>query len=892
MTLPNWWLRRVFRFATTKRRPSQRSIEGRFRPSLEQIEERLVPATITVTSSSDDISDTGSLRYALSVANPGDTIDFAAGISTIDLTSGSLDITKDLNIVNDGDNGPITIDGNGQFTVFTIDSGVTATLSALTISDGTATDLSDGGAITNQGNLTVDNCTFSNNSAWDGGGINNSGTLTVNNSNFDDNSATYGTLSISGGETLNLGGGYGTLICPPGGGGTFSIGGDGGAVYNSGTATFNEATFTNNVSTSDSEPYQGEYDNTGGGAIGNRGSLSVTASTFSNNSANGLGGGINNLCGSVDISSSTFSNNFAAGGGGGLVNQGTLFVSNSTFFGNTAFQANFTSDGGGIFNYIGSAEIDECTISDNSASQGGGLWTTDAPCILHGDIIVGNFNADSSAPDDIWGGVWDNFTTYTCSSSDNLVGTGIAEGDLDMPDGNVLGPPVLNYNNNRLDVSLADVDLGPLADNGGPTETMALLPGSIAIGTGVTANTPTFDQRGEPRPIGTPSDVGAYQYCYVVPQVILNPSNQTLLEKPGSSPSPPAVPTYLTANGVQQSSTGNVVTFSAGAIGTPTPNVIWQVSVDHGKTFINLKPGGVYGNSVNTPILTITGAAPAMQGFEYRAVFSNRSSKAAAPRIVATKPATLTVDVPATIQGTVSTEKTNDLTAIRPFSRVGLVETGNSAELQTLQVTLSDSLNGILVNLGEGLFSNGVYTLDNVTLAQAQAALRALVFVPTKHQVAPLSKITTSFTISLTDAAGTATNSNTAVITTATESKTLIAGAQSRQTIHDNQTVMPFSTLTLTNPDANETYSVTIVLNAATHGTLSGSGFTESSNGVYTLSRVTLDVAQADLQSLLFEPTQEGKPGKAVSTGFKVIVTDESDVRSINAVTSVIAIDE
>jgi len=57
--------------------------------------------------------------------------------------------------------------------------------------------------------------------------------------------------------------------------------------------------------------------------------------------------------------------------------------------------------------------------------------------------------------------------------------------------------------------------LGPLADNGGFTLTMALLPGSPAIDAGNTAAAPRTDQRGFPRPVGSAADIGAYEYCYL-----------------------------------------------------------------------------------------------------------------------------------------------------------------------------------------------------------------------------------------------------------------------------------------------------------------------------------------------------------------------------------------
>jgi len=62
--------------------------------------------------------------------------------------------------------------------------------------------------------------------------------------------------------------------------------------------------------------------------------------------------------------------------------------------------------------------------------------------------------------------------------------------------------------------SFANPKLGPLADNGGPTMTMALLAGSPAIDSGAAAGAPATDQRGVPRPQGSRVDMGAYEYQF------------------------------------------------------------------------------------------------------------------------------------------------------------------------------------------------------------------------------------------------------------------------------------------------------------------------------------------------------------------------------------------
>jgi hypothetical protein len=79
-----------------------------------------------------------------------------------------------------------------------------------------------------------------------------------------------------------------------------------------------------------------------------------------------------------------------------------------------------------------------------------------------------------------------------------------------------------------------DPILGPLAANGGPTLTMALLPGSPAIDGGDTAAAPAADQRGFPRPAGLAADIGAFEYGSVLPALTINGSAQSGLELFGS----------------------------------------------------------------------------------------------------------------------------------------------------------------------------------------------------------------------------------------------------------------------------------------------------------------------------------------------------------------------
>ena len=152
--------------------------------------------TITVTNTND--SGPGLLRDALAVANDGDSID-ATGVSgTILLTSGQLELDKDVTISGPGA-GHLAVDGNAQSRVFYVNLGKTVTVSGLTITNGhVANDI--GGGIYNDGaTLTITNCALDGNSAdYGGGGISNYAsnarvaTLTITYSTLSNNSASYG----------------------------------------------------------------------------------------------------------------------------------------------------------------------------------------------------------------------------------------------------------------------------------------------------------------------------------------------------------------------------------------------------------------------------------------------------------------------------------------------------------------------------------------------------------------------------------------------------------------------------------------------------------------------------------------------------------------------------
>jgi hypothetical protein len=286
---------------------------------------------------------------------------------------------------------------------------------------------------------------------------------------------------------------YGLAPGYPGGGGLYNAGTltltnsairsnaaiQGGGLENSGTLTLLNSTVSGNVAQSG-----------GGGGIVNFSTMTLINSTVSGNKAPSDGGGLVNA-GTLTLANSTVSGNKTSGSGGGLVNAGTLTLTNSTVSGNSA-----TSDGGGIENYpgtTGATNLTNSTISGNSATRGGGLASS-GTLTLANSIVANNPN----------GG---NCFNYAFLGSAPITSHGY---NLDSDGSCQLTAPT--------DQPSTDPLLGPLQNNGGPTLTRALLPGSPAIdaipwGTNGCGTTLIGDQRWQARPpaLGGHCDLGAYE---------------------------------------------------------------------------------------------------------------------------------------------------------------------------------------------------------------------------------------------------------------------------------------------------------------------------------------------------------------------------------------------
>jgi hypothetical protein len=480
------------RFFPAPRRTRRRRPAPGYRPQLEVLEARRLLAHFTVVLATDTgvpfgqkvTATSGDLRYCINQANAAhaagtDTITFApkvfAAFPTITLNESlALQDKNRLRIL--GPAAGVTISGGDQVGVFIITGGTVA-LRNLVITHGSAfggggTPAIGGGIYNVNGILTLTRCILDHNrAAQGGGGLDNGGTATLTGCTFSDDSG--GGLDNGGTATLT--------------GCTFSDD-SGGGLDNGGTATLTNCTLSNDVATSF------------GGGIDNGGTATLTNCTLSNDSASQGGGGLFNS-GTATLTGCTLSNDAVASGGnsggGGLLNfDGAVTLTNCTLSHDSAV----SGGGGGLENSLGTATLTNCTLSHNSAAKGGGIVNDPnsggltSTLNLTNTIIAGN-TATGSDPD---------VAGVVTTADHELVGDVGDSSVLTNQGGNVVGgngKPVL------------DPRLGPLQDNGGPRQTLALLPGSPARGHGDNAFAPRTDQRGVKRldTLGEVTDIGAFE---------------------------------------------------------------------------------------------------------------------------------------------------------------------------------------------------------------------------------------------------------------------------------------------------------------------------------------------------------------------------------------------
>lgn len=499
--------------------------------TIEQLESRRVLATLTVTTLSD--SGSGSLREAIEFANAdtggasgADEIVFNSDLmGTIALESMLPTITDDLTItgpaaeqliLDAGKGVDPDVDGDG-FRIFLLDDGINENLIDVVIRDLTLTggDVAGevsgahGGAVLTAENLTIVNATITGNRIDGfGGGVSAFGysngstivsrmTLTIVNTTVDGNIANGAGGVFSQADSLTI---RNTSISGNTGGG-LTVGGSSTAIvddstisnntnpnqYGGGASVIGDATFTNCVM-EDNEA------SSGGAIFFNGGGLLLSDCIISGNTATVSGGAVLNYFNrSMTIERTTLANNYAGERGGAIsvVDFSSATIVDSTLHDNTA-----GSLGGAVSLLDSTVRVANSTISNNAAPQGsaihgrngGAAVDTTVDIDIAFSTIFNNGVTDSNGPIDI---------THS-------ILTEPVQGTLDV---------------NSFNLVSATPGVAPLADNGGPTKTHALLDNSLALNTGAPtamageAGVPLYDQRGAEfdRIAGGRIDIGAFE---------------------------------------------------------------------------------------------------------------------------------------------------------------------------------------------------------------------------------------------------------------------------------------------------------------------------------------------------------------------------------------------
>ena len=236
-------------------------------------------------------------------------------------------------------------------------------------------------------------------------------------------------------------------------------------------------------------------------------SLTLNNSTVSDNTSNHSGGGIE-ASSTVTLTNSAIKSNSAAFQGGGILSTRAMIITNSIISGNIS-----SGRGGGIFASGGTVTIKNSTITANGGGGGGGgIFNAGTVALINSTITLNNAGGPGG------GGILASGTvTLTNTIIANSRSGGNCTGTINSLGHNLDTDGTCSLTaTGDLDLSNADPRLGPLQDNGGPTFTHALLPGSPAIdgGDDSVLGPPynlTTDQRGEPRLQGAHVDIGAFE---------------------------------------------------------------------------------------------------------------------------------------------------------------------------------------------------------------------------------------------------------------------------------------------------------------------------------------------------------------------------------------------
>jgi hypothetical protein len=508
-----------------------------------QLRHRGIPAAITpnrpagtVPVTNCDDGGAGSLRDAVTNAVSGDIIDLGAlACSTITLSTGLISTVDSLTLSGPGADA-LAIDGNNASRVIEQQGSEMLTIEALTIRNGSYVyggpgiygGLAPGACILSQSSVTltsvaIDHCSASGWSVF-GAAVDTQGALYMTDSAITGTTAIADATEISAtiyGGAVYTKAGYITRSTIDGA--TVSAtsvaafsGMLGGGIFGFYGVVLDQSRVSNVIA----HVSGAKISYAKGAGVGSPNTVILTGSTVSGNEVHGTpgigpsgaytytsaigGGGVYVMSvprGSVPASSitgSTISGNaaivdgapgaYTVGGGGGVGTWAAkpMMIVNSTISGNAA-----DVRGGGVYaRERGALALTSSTITDNTAPEGSGI--ADAadgsgyPFTVASTIVAGNHVPDGATTDEI-------VTVHTIDGSHDLIGSA----NVALPEGTLGGDP----------------RLGPLADNGGPTPTHALLADSPAIDAGDNPSSLATDQRGGSfvRVAGAAPDIGAFE---------------------------------------------------------------------------------------------------------------------------------------------------------------------------------------------------------------------------------------------------------------------------------------------------------------------------------------------------------------------------------------------